>query len=85
MGVGGSLKLYAEMMRSLDEGVGRVMNAVKAAGIESRYFGDLHQRQWRRAILLSMAFFRDPRVTCWKVAFVCRRLFAGPALFRPIE
>lgn len=36
MGVGGSLKLYAEMMRSLDEGVGRVMNAVKAAGIESR-------------------------------------------------
>ena len=36
MGVGGSLKLYAEMMRSLDEGVGRVMNAVKAAGIDSR-------------------------------------------------
>ena len=36
MGVGGSLKLYAEMMRSLDDGVGRVLNAVKAAGIESR-------------------------------------------------
>ena len=36
MGGGGSLKLYAEMMRSLDEGVGRVLNAVKAAGIESR-------------------------------------------------
>lgn len=36
MGVGGSLKLYAEMMRSLDDGIGRVMNAVRAAGIENR-------------------------------------------------
>ena len=36
MGGGGSLKLYAEMMRALDDGIGRVMNAVKAAGIESR-------------------------------------------------
>jgi arylsulfatase A-like enzyme len=32
MGGGGSLKLYAEMMRILDEGVGRVMRALKAAG-----------------------------------------------------
>ena len=36
MGTGGSLKLYAEMMRNLDDGVGRVMNAVKAAGIDNR-------------------------------------------------
>ena len=34
MGGGGSLKLYAEMMRSLDDGVGRVMKALKTAGIE---------------------------------------------------
>lgn len=34
MGGGGSLKLYAEMMRSLDDGVGRVMQALKAAGLE---------------------------------------------------
>ena len=34
MGGGGSLKLYAEMMRSLDEGVGRVMKALRAAGID---------------------------------------------------
>jgi arylsulfatase A-like enzyme len=34
MGGGGSLKLYAEMMRSLDDGVGRVMKALKAAGID---------------------------------------------------
>lgn len=33
MGKGGSLKVYAEMMRSLDEGVGRVMKAVKGAGL----------------------------------------------------
>ena len=34
MAVGGSLKLYAEMMRSLDDGVGQVMRALKAAGLE---------------------------------------------------
>jgi arylsulfatase A-like enzyme len=34
MGGGGSLKLYAQMMRSLDAGVGRVMKALKAAGVD---------------------------------------------------
>ena len=34
MGGGGSLKLYAEMMRSLDDGVGRVVRALRTAGIE---------------------------------------------------
>jgi arylsulfatase A-like enzyme len=34
MGGGGSLKLYAEMMRILDEGVGRVLQAVRAKGID---------------------------------------------------
>jgi arylsulfatase A-like enzyme len=34
MGGGGSLKLYAEMMRSLDDGVGRVMQALKVAGLD---------------------------------------------------
>jgi arylsulfatase A-like enzyme len=33
---GGSLKLYAEMMKSLDEGVGRVMKAVRDAGADKR-------------------------------------------------
>jgi arylsulfatase A-like enzyme len=36
MGGGGSLKLYAEMMKSLDEGVGRVMAAVRGAGIDRK-------------------------------------------------
>lgn len=36
MSRGGSLKLYAEMMKSLDDGVGRVMKAIKAAGIEKQ-------------------------------------------------
>jgi arylsulfatase A-like enzyme len=35
MGRGGSLKLYAEMMRSLDDGVGRVMKAIKSAGLNT--------------------------------------------------
>jgi arylsulfatase A-like enzyme len=34
MGGGGSLKLYAEMMRSLDEGVGRVLRALAAAHLD---------------------------------------------------
>jgi arylsulfatase A-like enzyme len=34
MGGGGSLKMYAEMMRILDEGVGRVMQTLRAAGID---------------------------------------------------
>jgi arylsulfatase A-like enzyme len=32
---GGSLKLYAQMMKSLDDGVGRVMQALRAAGIDN--------------------------------------------------
>ena len=36
MARGGSLKLYAEMMKSLDDGVGRVMQAVRAAGIDRK-------------------------------------------------
>ena len=34
MAAGGSLQLYAEMMSSLDDGVGRVMKALKASGID---------------------------------------------------
>ena len=34
MGGGGSLELYSRMMRSLDEGVGRVMKALQAAGLD---------------------------------------------------
>src|ERR1043165_3009849 len=34
MGGGGSLKMYAEMMRILDEGFGRVMQAVRAKGLD---------------------------------------------------
>ncbi len=36
MAQGGSLKLYAEMMKSLDDGVGRVMQSIKAAGLDKK-------------------------------------------------
>jgi len=36
MGVGGSLKLYAEMMKSLDDGVGRVMQSIRTAGVDRK-------------------------------------------------
>jgi arylsulfatase A-like enzyme len=31
---GGSIKLYAEIMRGLDDGVGRLMKALKASGLD---------------------------------------------------
>ncbi len=34
MAAGGSLKLYSQMMESLDDGVGRVMQSIKAAGLD---------------------------------------------------
>ncbi|HSE25508.1 MAG TPA: sulfatase-like hydrolase/transferase [Pyrinomonadaceae bacterium] len=34
MAAGGSLKLYAQMMESLDDGIGRVMQSIKAAGLD---------------------------------------------------
>lgn len=54
MGGGGSLKLYAEMMKSLDEGVGRVMQAIREAGIDSKTLviftsdngGERYSYQW---------------------------------------
>jgi arylsulfatase A-like enzyme len=36
MGGGGSLKLYAQMMKSLDDGVGRVMQAIRNGGIDRK-------------------------------------------------
>ena len=36
MSAGGSLKLYAQMMKSLDDGVGRVMQSIRAAGIDRK-------------------------------------------------
>jgi arylsulfatase A-like enzyme len=36
MAAGGSLKLYAQMMKSLDDGVGRVMESIRAAGIDRK-------------------------------------------------
>jgi arylsulfatase A-like enzyme len=36
MGAGGSLKLYAQMVKSLDDGVGRVMQSIRAAGIDKQ-------------------------------------------------
>jgi arylsulfatase A-like enzyme len=32
---GGSLKIYAEMMKSMDDGIGRVLAALKSAGLEN--------------------------------------------------
>ena len=84
MAVGGSLKLYAEMMRSLDDGVARVMNAVKAAGIENRTLVIFtSDKGGERFSWNGLSLVR--RVNCWKAAFAYLRLFAGPASFQQIE
>jgi len=36
MSRGGSLKLYAEMMKSLDDGIGRVMQTIRRAGMDRK-------------------------------------------------
>ena len=36
MSRGGSLQLYAQMMKSLDDGVGRVMHSIRTAGIDHK-------------------------------------------------
>ena len=36
MAAGGSLQAYAQMMKSLDDGVGRVMQSIRAAGIDKK-------------------------------------------------
>jgi len=36
MASGGSLKVYAQMMKSLDDGVGRVMRSIRAAGLDNK-------------------------------------------------
>src|SRR6185295_6177557 len=36
MAEGGSLNAYAQMMKSLDDGVGRVMQSIKAAGLDRK-------------------------------------------------
>ena len=44
------LRVYAAMIAALDRGVGRVLDALKANGLDGQHAGDLHQRQRRRRL-----------------------------------
>ena len=52
---GGSLKIYASMMKSMDAGIGRVLQALAPREARAQHAGDLHERQRRRAILVQLA------------------------------
>ena len=52
---GGSLKIYASMMKSMDAGIGRVLEALERAQARARHARDLHERQRRRALFVQLA------------------------------
>ena len=52
---GGSLEIFAQMMRSMDSGIGRVLAALRRARRRARHARDLHERQRRRALFVQLA------------------------------
>ena len=77
MVAGGSLKIYASMMKSMDAGIGRVLQALRRdAERNTRY---LHERQRRRTILGTTGLSHFRNFSCGKAAFESLRSSGGQA------
>ena len=91
MGAGGSLKLYAQMMKSLDDGVGRVMESLRAAGLDKKTLviftsdngGERFSYLWpfsgRKGELLEGGI-RVPAIVRWPGVVPANRVTPQPAI-----
>ena len=73
---------YVAIMEDFDREIGRVLEAVKAQGLEQNTLVDLHQRQRRRVAVAKRSASSTARTPSGRAASACPPSSAGPACCR---